>query len=93
VKNHNIFKEKTDVLLLRGWDYMADVVKEYGRNAGKIWKTLDTHDMLTQTKLMSDTKLSEDQFFAAVGWLARENKIYRDGAVYRLGETNFVVEI
>ena len=72
---------------------MINNVEEFGRNAGKIWKTLNTHNSLTQTNLMKKTKLKDDEFYAAVGWLARENKICKDGATYKLGETNLTGKI
>ena len=42
---------------------------------------------------MKKTKLKDDEFQVAIGWLARENKIYDDGTVYRLGETNLTNKI
>ena len=55
--------------------------------------TLDTHGSLTQTNLMKKTKLKDDEFYAAIGWLARENKICKDGTTYKLGETNLTDKI
>ena len=68
---------------------MKTVIEEYGRNAGKIWTALDKYGSLTQTKLMKTTNLNEDEFYAAVGWLARENKICKKGTTYEIGWTNF----
>jgi len=40
------------------------------------------------------TKLEEDDFYAGVGWLARENKITKeDQNSFRLGTTNLESEI
>lgn len=72
---------------------MINKVEDFGRNAGKIWETLNSHGSLTQTNLIKKTKLKDDEFYAAVGWLARENKIYKDGATYTLGETNLTDRI
>jgi hypothetical protein len=72
---------------------MINIVEEFGRNAGKVWETLRTHGPLTETKLMNITKLKEHEFYTAVGWLARENKIYREGTVYKLGTTNLTSKI
>lgn len=69
-------------------EYMINVVEECGRNAGRIWETLRSQGPLSETKLMSLTKLKEHEFYTAVGWLARENKICKEGNVYKLGETN-----
>jgi hypothetical protein len=73
--------------------YMINKIEDFGRNAGKIWETLNSHGALTQTNLMKKTKLKDDEFYAAIGWLARENKIYRDGTTYKLGETNLTNKI
>ena len=68
-------------------------IENFDRNAGKVWVTLDAHGPLTQTELMDNAGLNEDEFYAAVGWLAKENKICGDGIVYRLGETNLSSKI
>jgi len=73
--------------------YMINKMEDFGRNAGKVWDTLDVHGSLTQTNLMKKTKLKDDAFYVAVGWLARENKICKDGTVYKLGETNLTDKI
>ena len=72
---------------------MINIVEECGRNAGRIWETLRSHGPLPETKLMNLTKLKEHEFYAAIGWLARENKIIRDGTTYKLGETNLTSKI
>ena len=72
---------------------MGNIVEHFGLNAGKVWKALDTHGSLTNTKLMKTTKLKEDEFYAAIGWLAKENKICKDGRGYRLGWTNLIDKI
>jgi len=72
---------------------MINKIEDFGRNAGKVWATLDTHGSLTQTNLMKKTKLKDDEFYAAIGWLARENKICKDGTTYTLGETNLTNKI
>ncbi len=68
-------------------------MEEIGQNAGKIWKVLSLQGPLTESRLMSSTMLDEDQFQAAVGWLARENKISKSGSFYRLGATNLTDKI
>ena len=72
---------------------MIDVTEEFGFNAGRVWNALSMNGPLTETQLMEETSLRENEVFAAVGWLARENKIRRDGDVYRLDETNLTFEI
>lgn len=72
---------------------MINKIEDFGLNAGKIWETLSYHGALTQTHLIKKTKLRNDEFYAAVGWLARENKIWKDGETYTLGETNLTDKI
>jgi len=72
---------------------MINIVEECGRNAGKIWETLRSQGPMPETKLMNLTKLKEHEFYSAIGWLARENKILKDGIVYKLGETNLTNRI
>lgn len=54
---------------------MKDIIEAIGRNAGKIWENLNANGSLPQTKLIRNTKLKNDEFHIAIGWLARENKI------------------
>ena len=72
---------------------MRDIEEYYGANAGKIWKVLEKHGNLTENKLIKNTRLCEEDFYAAIGWLARENKIYKSGAWYGLGESNLTNKI
>jgi len=72
---------------------MVNIIEEYGRNAGKIWQTLCSHGPLTEKKLMNATKLKTHEFYAAIGWLARENKICKINTMYQLGETNLTEQI
>jgi Winged helix-turn-helix domain (DUF2582) len=76
---------------------MKNIIDEYGRNAGKIWETLNTNGSLPQTKLIRNTKLKNEEFHSAVGWLARENKINKQNMIqnptYSLGETNLTTKI
>ncbi|MFO8078397.1 MAG: winged helix-turn-helix domain-containing protein [Thermoplasmatota archaeon] len=59
-----------------------------GLDAGKVWKSLHEAHSLTKHQLLMRTQLAEHQLDAAIGWLARENKIKKDGAFYCLDETN-----
>jgi len=72
---------------------MIEVTEEFGFNAGRVWKALEMHGPLTEVQLMEETSLRENEVFAAVGWLARENKIRKNGDVYCLDETNLTFEI
>ena len=72
---------------------MRNKINEYGRNAGKIWVALNTFGPQNQSSLLKNTKLSINDFYVGVGWLARENKIYKDNIFYTLGETNLTDKI
>ena len=63
-------------------------IEDFGKNAGKIWNTLNSYGSLPEKKLMKKTMLNSYEFYFSVGWLARENKIYKDGDFYLLNETN-----
>lgn len=73
---------------------MNNPIDEFGKNAGKIWETLNNNAIaLSQTKLQKTTNLSDEAFYCAVGWLARENKIKKTGITYLLGDTNLTPKI
>ena len=72
---------------------MRNILEKVGPNAGMVWGTLDAQGSLIQAKLIETTRLNEEEFYAAVGWLARENKICEDGTTYKLGETNLTDKI
>ena len=72
---------------------MKDVVEEFGDNAGKVWNELNTHGPLNEKDLIKITKLSKNNVYAAIGWLAREDKIQLENNLYILGETNLKDEI
>lgn len=64
-----------------------------GMNAGKVWDILHQNHSLTQHQIIQGTGLSEHEFYQAVGWLSRENKICKQGEFYHLGETNLTAPI
>jgi hypothetical protein len=72
---------------------MKTLVDEFGWNAGKVWTTLQKQGPLKEEVLLKNTKLKEDEFWAAVGWLARENKICKENNMYKLGQTNLTQKI
>jgi len=72
---------------------MNEVIKSIGQNAGILWDVLNKEGPQVQTKLMKKTRLSENDFYGAVGWLARENKIRKDNRTYKIGETNLTEKI
>lgn len=46
-----------------------------GANAGLVWNALNGGGKLTLKGLRKITKLKEKEIYAAMGWLAREDKI------------------
>ena len=72
---------------------MRDVIGEFGLNAGNVWKAINSCGSLTEAELIEETGLGMEEFHIAVGWLARENKICKDGELFKLGETNLAAEI
>ncbi len=73
--------------------FTKDVIDEFGQSAGKVWRAINTHGPLTEKELIKNTKLTKKIFYAAIGWLARENKIHLENELYILGETNLTDEI
>ncbi len=47
-----------------------------GENAGKLWTLLESGSEFSVNQLTSRLNMTRDDVFAAVGWLAREGKIY-----------------
>lgn len=43
--------------------------------AGKVWNALNEADVLDNKQIKKITKLKDKELYAALGWLARENKI------------------
>jgi len=62
--------------------------------AGKIWAVLEEQGRLEKDKILKAAKLNENEFYAGIGWLARENKIFEEDEVhYGLGTTNLTSKI
>lgn len=80
------------VLMLE--DSTGGIYTKFGENAGKIWQALNQKTSLKKQEIIDITKLSESDFYAGVGWLARENKISKDDeGFYRLESTNMTPQI
>lgn len=60
-----------------------DVEVIFGMNAGTIWRSLDQKGPMTVGDLVKATALLPEDIYGALGWLARENKIFveRQGTV------------
>ena len=67
---------------------MENIVNQFGQDAGRIWNTLHERGSLTEQEILQTTRLYPNEFYTAIGWLARENKIRREGQFYSLGDTN-----
>jgi len=52
--------------------------EKIGTDAGQIWKVLDEEGAKGIKELKKITKLSEKEVYAAIGWLAREEKLFFD---------------
>lgn len=46
-----------------------------GQNAGVIWHILDDKKSVELGHLKKESKLSDAEFWAAIGWLSKENKL------------------
>ncbi|GBU07489.1 hypothetical protein AwDysgo_08200 [Bacteroidales bacterium] len=49
--------------------------EKIGSNAGLVWNALNEQESTCIKDVKKATKLSEKELFAALGWLAREEKI------------------
>ena len=72
---------------------MVNTIEKFGQSAGKLWNTLNKYGALTEPTLKKNTRLTDKEFYTAVGWLARENKISKTGVKYQLSETNLTEKI
>ena len=46
-----------------------------GAWAGLVWNALNEADVLDNKQIKKITKLKDKELYAALGWLARENKV------------------
>jgi hypothetical protein len=72
---------------------LSDIVSLFGEQAGTVWQVLHKRGPLSESELLTVTHLAEQQLYAAIGWLARENKIRKENDTYQLGATNLVPTI
>ena len=49
--------------------------EKIGSDAGNIWQVLDMQGSKSVKDLKKATKLSDKEIYAAIGWLAREEKL------------------
>ena len=72
---------------------MREITTKFGNSAGKVWSALNDKGCLDKDKIIEITKLNENEFHSAVGWLARENKISKIDNNFKLDNTNLEKEI
>jgi len=72
---------------------MDNNYNKFGLTAGKIWKALEKYGPLKEDELVKKIKINRSDFYAGLGWLARENKINKIGTKYQLGYTNLTDKI
>ena len=63
---------------------MINSIEQLGRNAGKVWDAISQNGPQTESQLLETTSLRDYELHAAIGWLARENKISKEGDRYQL---------
>jgi len=49
--------------------------EKIGNDAGLVWKVLDAEGTKSLKELKKATKLNDKEVYAAIGWLAREEKL------------------
>jgi len=72
---------------------VRNISTKFGVNAGKIWQHLQENRVYDEKSLIKTTQLTKKDFYAGIGWLARENKIKKDDNQYSLGESNFSEQV
>jgi hypothetical protein len=72
---------------------MIHSIEQFGRNAGIVWNVLKDNNYLSVTELIELTSLREYELFIAIGWLARENKIKKEGESFKLDISNLDYQI
>ena len=52
------------------------IKSQIGKNAGQIWQYLDDNQVSSVFEIMKVLSMEKQDVLMALGWLARENKIY-----------------
>ena len=71
---------------------MRNLTSDFGDKAGKIYKALEQYGPMKKEKILEITDLNENEFHTAVGWLAREDKIYEEEQ-YKIQNTNLTERV
>jgi hypothetical protein len=72
---------------------MIHSIEQFGRNAGLVWNVLKDNNFLSDLELIELTSLREYELYIAIGWLARENKIRKEGECFKLDSSNLDYKI
>ena len=73
---------------------MVNITTKFGDSAGMIWITLNEKGPLKKEEIQDITHLNKENLHAGLGWLARENKIFKENNnSYKLDNTNLESEI
>jgi len=71
-----------------------NITTKFGGSAGSIWTALNEKGPLKKEEIQEITHLNKDDLHAGLGWLARENKIFKENDnSYKLDNTNLESEI
>ena len=62
--------------------------EKIGNDAGQVWKVLDVQGTKSLKELKKATKLIDKDLYAALGWLAREEKL-----VFRQEENDWYMSL
>jgi hypothetical protein len=72
---------------------MINTLTQFGRNAGMVWELLSKEGSLPIDDIANKTHLRMYETEIAIGWLARENKIYFEQGSYKIAPTNLTNSI
>ncbi len=64
-----------------------------GENAGRVWHVVNEKLSVDEQTLKLTAMLGEEEFYTAIGWLARENKIKKTNNFYSLDASNLSKDI
>jgi len=73
---------------------VRNITTKFGGSAGTIWTVLNEKGPLKKEEIQEITHLNKDDLDVGLGWLARENKIFKgNDNSYKLDNTNLESEI
>lgn len=72
---------------------MIHTIEQFGWTARIVWDVLSQQGPLDFEEIQTHSHLREYEIHIAIGWLARENKIFYNSDKYLLSETNLTPDI